>query len=198
MQRALAVLSEMRPPTNPLALNPFAHFILIHTILRNIHASPTETLSRGFIPLAASLSGQKDLVIRGNGSGDNAFAIQYALHNWLQMWLNSPESMEIEQSEEEPPFTYDAMPFYWLAEVSLMALQDSPTVFDGNSLDTKAEGRFCLMKKWLDHIRSFLRSRDQIPTHLWDELMKIRAQMTQGSLVHENEPHEGVWAFFQG
>lgn len=198
MQRALAVLSEMRLPTNPLALNPFAHFILIHTILRNIHASPAETPSRDFAPSVASLSGPKDPVIRDNGSGDDAFAIQYALHNWLQMWLNSPDSMEIEKSEEEPPFIYDAMPFYWLAQVSLMALQDNPMVFDGNSLDAKAEGRFCLMKKWLDHIRSFLRSRDQIPTHLWDELMKIRAQMTQGSVVHGNEHYDGVLAFFPG
>ncbi|KAF9464087.1 fungal-specific transcription factor domain-containing protein [Collybia nuda] len=194
MQRALAVLGEMRLPTVPLALNPFAHFILIHTILRNIHASPDD--SSGDFPLSAA--SPKDSAIGNEGPGDNAFAVQYALHNWLQMWLNSPESMGIEKSEEDPPFICDAMPFYWLAQVSLMAHQDGSTLFSGTSSGAKSEGRFLLMKKWLDHIRSFLRRRDQIPTHLWDELMKIRAQMTQENVFHDDELCNGLLAFFPG
>jgi hypothetical protein len=199
MQRALAVLSEMRLPAIPLVLNPFAHFILIHTILRNIHASRTDIPSGDFTGSISSLSGANNSATSEEGSGDNAFAIQYALHNWLQMWLNSPESMQVEKSEEEPPFVCNAMPFYWLAQVSLMALQDGAAAFSGNSSDAKTEGRFRLMKEWLDHIRSFLRNGDQVPTHLWDELMKIRSQMTKGEFVYGgDEHHDGLLAFFPG
>ncbi|KAF5377902.1 hypothetical protein D9615_006798 [Tricholomella constricta] len=196
MKRALAVLGETRLSTVSLSLNPFAHFILIHTILRNLYASHAEN------PAADPSSTR----IGGGGGGDeaapveehdNAFAIQYALHNWLQTWLNSPESVQVEESREEPPFIRNALPFYWLAQVSLLAIQDGSAMFGGQSSDVKAEGRFRLMKEWLDHIRTFLRSGNQVPpTHLWDELMKIRAQMSlEASQTSDDHPN-GLLAFF--
>ena len=42
MQNALTALTEGRPLSPPLPLTPFAHFILIHSILRNIYACRVE------------------------------------------------------------------------------------------------------------------------------------------------------------
>jgi hypothetical protein len=190
MQHALAVLSETCLQTIPLPLNMFAHFILIHTILRNIYAPRDDALSQGF-PSDGSRAGADTAA-----GGEGVIVTQYALHNWLQMWLNSPESMEAEKSQDEPPFMCNALPFYWLAQVSLMAIQDgTAAIFDGKSADAKAEGRFRLMKEWLDHIKSFLRGGNQVPTHFWDQLMKIRGEVPQGEAQVGEHP-DGLLAFF--
>jgi hypothetical protein len=182
MKRALSILSETRLATVSLALNPFAHFILIHTVLRNIFASQADD---------GVTSSQSSPGNRAPTPEDHTFTTQYALHNWLQMWLNSPESMQVEKRQEEPPFVCDALPFYWLAQVSLLAVQDGSAIFG------KAETRFQLMKEWLDHIRTFLRSGNQVPTHLWDELMKIRTKMSQdGQLAADNNNCTGLLSLF--
>jgi len=192
MKRALSILSETRLSTVSVALNPFAHFILIHTILRNLYASYADNSTAESTTSLAADEGTTS----ANGEHDNAFAIQYALHTWLQMWLNSPESMQVEKCTQEPPFIYNALPFYWLAQVSLLAVQDGSAIFVGKPSDAKTEGRFRMMKGWLDHIRTFLRSNNQIPTHLWDELMKIRSQISVAD-VHPGEDHpNGLLAFF--
>lgn len=191
MKRALAVLGETRLSTVSLSLNPFAHFILIHTILRNLYATQAENPSGD-----ATLVGTNENA-SGNGEGcDDAFATQYALHNWLQMWLNSPESMQVEKSQEEPPFVCDALPFYWLAQVSLLAIQDGTAIFGGMTSDAKTEGRFRLMKEWLDHIRTSLRGGNQVPTTLWDDLMKIRVKMSLEQVRASDDHPNGLLAFF--
>jgi hypothetical protein len=181
MQHALAALGETHLQVAPLSLNMFAHFILIHTILRNIYAAQDDTSSTNF---------PSDI------QNDDVIATRYALHNWLQMWLNSPESMQAENSEEEPPFMCNALPFYWLAQISLMAIQDGTAIFDGKPTDPKAEGRFRLMKDWLDHIKSFLRDGNQVPTHFWDELMKMRGRMSHSEGPANDEDPNGLLAFF--
>ncbi|KAG6907233.1 hypothetical protein DXG01_009808 [Tephrocybe rancida] len=191
MQAALTVLSETRLSTVTLALNPFAHFILIHTILRNLYASHADASPDSTNQLIGV-----DPEVSAAEERDNAFAIQYALHNWLQMWLGSPESMSVEESREEPPFIRNALPFYWLAQMSLLAIQDGSAVFGGMSSDAKAEGRFRLMKEWLDHIRASLRSGNQVPTHLWDELMKIRSQVSIEDAQAGDDHPNGLLAFF--
>lgn len=187
MKRALAVLGETRLSTVSLSLNPFAHFILIHTILRNIYASQNGNPTGDASPKRPAA----DNVAPGE-ERDNSFATQYALHNWLQIWLNSPESMQMEKRQEEPSFVCDALPFYWLAQVSLLAIQDGTAIFD------QSEGRFLLMKVWLDHIRTFLRSGNQVPTHLWDELMKIRAKISSEDTRTGGEHFNGLLALFPG
>jgi len=184
MQRALAMLAEMQPSAVPPTLNPFAHFILIHTILRNLYAShicnPSDT------PTTSPAD---------NNSQESTFATQYALHNWLQMWMSSPDVMRYETSREEPPFVYHALPFYWLAQASLMALQDDVGV-DIKPFDRKNESRYRLMREWLDRIRCHLRNGTQIPTQLWDELMKIRIQLQQCPDRGDGEHSGGLTAFF--
>lgn len=184
MQRALAILAELQSSAIPPTLNPFAHFILIHTILRNLYASnirnPSDTPST---------------TLSDNDSKESTFSTQYALHSWLQMWMSSPDAMRYENNREEPPFVYNALPFYWLAQVSLMALQDDIGV-DLKPLDRKNESRYRLMREWLDRIRSHLRNGTQIPTQLWDELMKIRIQIQQRPDQSNGEHPGGLTAFF--
>jgi hypothetical protein len=64
-----------------LALNPFAHFILIHTILQNIFASQADATPSD----------------KPSSAKDRAFATQYALHDWLQM--TTPKSTPPPTSE---------------------------------------------------------------------------------------------------
>ena len=190
MQFALATLGEMRLPTLPLSLNPFGHLILIHTILRNLFASRAESQSLEGTFFAAEIS-------RGDGgTSDIVLATQYALHNWLQTWLNAPESMGLGKNMEEPPFVCDALPFYWLAQVSLLAIQEGTTIFAGTSAEAKPEGRFRVIKQWLDRIRSFLRTGDQMPTNIWDELVKIRLQISHDDLERDAGQQDGLLAFF--
>ena len=177
MQDALAGLRETRLQTAPLSLNMFAHFILIHTILRDMYA-PQDQVSLTN-PLSDSPHPKADTAAGGASATGDVITTQYALHNWVRMWMNSPESMQAEKSQQELPFMFNALPFYWLAQVSHMAIQDGTSTFDGKPTDAKAEGRYQLMKEWLDGIKSVLRGGNQVPTHFWDQIMKIRGQMSQ-------------------
>ncbi|KAJ3575737.1 hypothetical protein NP233_g905 [Leucocoprinus birnbaumii] len=181
MQRALAILSEPQPTVTPPALNPFAHFILIHTILRNLYTSYARDHADAPSPNDSSN-------IKGV-----TFSTQFSLHTWLQMWMNSPDAIRYDNSREEPPFMYNALPFYWLAQVSLMALQDE----DVKPMDRKTESRYRLMKEWLDRIKSHLRGGTQIPTQLWDELMKVRLQLRLRPDQGKGEHPGGLTAFLQ-
>jgi len=76
--------------------------------------------------------------------------------------------MDSNKRTEEPPFVHDSLPFYWLAQVSLLAAQDNGNVNGSGTVfgDSMSEGgaRVCLLKAWLDHITAFLRSENQVPT----------------------------------
>ena len=178
MKSALAVLGDTRLSTASLSLNPFAHFILIHTILRNIYASQTDGTSASSGDPASSPKRTSVDISAVDNEDLPCFRMQYALHNWLQSWLNSPEAMQMDNNKRTS-FVHDALPFYWLAQVSLLAAQDD--VNGGGAVfgDSMCEGgRFRLLKAWLDHIRTFLRRENQVPTHLWDELVKIRMNIS--------------------
>lgn len=200
MQTALASLGDTQTPTAcSLSLNPFSLFVLIHTILRNIYASRAKQADQGKSEDQIGLlpAGSPDDEIHYHDtSRDTILATQYALHNWLQMWINGPESMRQGESMEEPPFVSNALPFYWLAQVSLMAMQEGSTIFGPIFPNGSSEGRFRLMKEWLDHIRTFVRNGTQVPSQLWDELMKIRLQISNDKSQRPFEPSAGVISFF--
>ncbi len=185
MQRALATLTELQPAAVPPTLNPFAHFILIHTILRNLHVSNIR--SQPDVPSATSPS--------SDTAKETVFSVQYALLNWRQMWMSSPDAIRYENNREELPFVYNALPFYWLAQASLIAMQDDIGV-DMKPLYDKNEGRYRLMKEWLDRIKSHLRSGTQVPPQLWEELAKIRLQIQQRLGQNVGELPSGLNSFF--
>lgn len=72
-------------------LSPFAYFILIHVILRDLFTTCTET-----IPLAP------DGRSRDDEDNQAMMAVQYALHHWLHSWRSS--RVDRQSTTEEPPF----------------------------------------------------------------------------------------------
>ncbi|TFK33601.1 fungal-specific transcription factor domain-containing protein [Crucibulum laeve] len=186
MQRALATMTDIAP--TPLPLNPFSYFILIHTILRNIYAS------RGLVTTSEGLSQPIPQQVDPNQE-ENLLTARYALQNWLQMWMTSPEAGRYEKSGVEPPFICNVKPFYWLAQVALVAVQEGKAGSLSKTTDGKDEGRFRLLREWFSYIKVFIRSGSQVPAHLWDELMKIRLQLPQlGNSTQDL--HGGLLAFF--
>jgi len=190
MLQCLGSISETRLLETHIPLNPFSHFILIHAILRHLFVTCVEgRLPRGVI---AGVVDPDEMV------NQEIYRLQYALHNWLQNWLNSPELTKVDDANEEPPFIYNALPFYWLGQVSLLAFQEALPPFEQDSPNNlKVEVRFRLVKQWLRHIRGFLKKGDQAPTLFWDELMKIRLQTWQQEFEGgEEDDQDGLLGFF--
>ncbi|KAG7439626.1 uncharacterized protein BT62DRAFT_976702 [Guyanagaster necrorhizus] len=189
MQQALAHLGEMRLPTSLTPLNPFSQFILIHTILRNIYYSYSVCDSDSASSTSPEPVGNEDR--RGS-----QFAAQYTLTNWLRMWMSCPEAVKPEDGDEldddEPPFAQNALPFYWLAQISLLAIQEGGSAWTEGAV----ESRFHVMKEWLDRIRFFLRKDKEIPPHLWEELMVIRRQVSQVEMTALEDHPDGLLSFF--
>jgi hypothetical protein len=80
-------------------MNPFSHFILIHSILRHLFITCVQ--GRTANSVAASSSGDDEMVRQ------EIYSLQYALHNWLQNWLNSPELPQVNGSNDEPRFVHN-------------------------------------------------------------------------------------------
>lgn len=186
MPSALSALGETRTLTTTIPLNPFAHFVLIHSILRHLFA----------ICVDSRMPNAKPQEEQNEGANLDIYALQYALHNWLQNWMNSPD-LPTEDPNEEPPFITHAVPFYWLGQVALLAYQEGLPPFEPNSANNlNVEARFRLVKQWLKHIRGFLRKSDGA-TLFWDELMKIRLQTWQQEVESDTaEDQEGLLGFF--
>ncbi|KAG6861676.1 hypothetical protein C0995_013245 [Termitomyces sp. Mi166 len=190
MLQTLGALSETRLLEVHIPINPFSHFILIHAMLRHLFVTCVEgRLPKGDV---AATVNTNDAV------NQEIYRLQYALHNWLQNWLNAPELPKVNDVNEEPPFIYNALPFYWLGQVSLLAFQESLPPFEQDSPNNlKVEVRFRLVKQWLRHIRGFLKKGDQVPTLFWDELMRIRLQTWQQEFEGEEEDdQDGLLGFF--
>ncbi|KAF7984263.1 hypothetical protein HWV62_16106 [Athelia sp. TMB] len=200
MPRVMAELEQPRPAETSIALNPFSHFILIHVILRNLF---TACVQRRLVASSANSHITLPLPVNATGSVDEVvdpeiMTLQYALHNWLQSWLGSPELPRTHSTEEEPPFTQNALPYYWLAQVALLAYQENYPPFEpGSENNLKSELRFRMVKQWLRHIRGFLKKTDQAPTLFWDELMRIRLKSWQAEIeVGGGDDQEGLLGFF--
>ncbi|KAG7441791.1 uncharacterized protein BT62DRAFT_907268 [Guyanagaster necrorhizus] len=182
MQQALANLGEMRLTISLTPLNPFSHFILIHTILRNICFSYSGCGSSS----GAAESSTSPEPIGNEGRQGNQFATQYALTNWFSMWMSCPDGKDV---DDVPLFVHDALPFYWLAQISLLAIREGET-------EGVVENRFHVMKEWLDRIRSFMRKHKEIPSNLWDELVVIRHRVSQAETTVLEDHSNGLLSFF--
>lgn len=132
------------------------------------------------------------------------------LHKWLKSWLHSPDTPQYSDAEE-PRFLHDALPFYWIAQVALLAYQEKLPPFTTSINAGGAalgEAKFRLVKEWLRHIRQFLRKGEQGPTLFWDELHKIRQKSrgrsvysdteSLGTVSDDSEGPGGLLGFFAG
>lgn len=206
IHQTLATLGDTHQITAYIPVNPFAHFVLIHAILRHLFVVCLESR----LPKLSSAVNEEE------GLNHEIFGLQYALHNWLQNWMNSPDTSKINDPNDEPPFIHNGafpwwavsglitylfslvLPFYWLGQVSLLAHQEGLPPFEFNSPNNlKTEVRFRMVKQWLKHIRGFLKRSDEAPTLFWDELMKIRLQTWQVELESDTtEDQDGLLGFF--
>jgi hypothetical protein len=198
MPRALAELNQQRTPETSIPLNPFAHLVLVHAILRNLFAACLESR---LLVSSTSLPDPDQQPASGSNTevvDQEIMTLQYALHNWLQSWLRSPDLHRVTSAEVEPPFHSNALPYYWLGQVSLLAYQENYPPFEpGSENNLKGEVRFRLVKQWLRHIRGFLTKSDQAPTLFWDELMRIRLQSWQAEIDGGGgDDQDGLLGFF--
>ncbi|KAI0247623.1 hypothetical protein BJV78DRAFT_1132975 [Lactifluus subvellereus] len=167
IKAALAVLGDVRMPTPAITLSGFANFVLINSTLSSIFCPSGVQGTRASEPV----SGHRD--------GPHEFALQYTLHNWLQGWINTSDELNAEEAAQEPHFTRNAMPYYWLAQAALVALQEEVSGPPGFFI--KPDARFRVLGQWLLHIRKFLRSGQSDSTGLWIDLMKIVAEDGHGA-----------------
>ncbi|KAI9508880.1 hypothetical protein F5148DRAFT_832637 [Russula earlei] len=170
IKAALAVLSDVHMPTPGLTLPAFAHFVLINSILSSILSSDSQAVS------ASQPAPDHRYVLNGK---PRDFALQYTLHNWLQGWVRAPDEPTAGKAAEEPLFTHNAMPYYWLAQATLVALQGAVSGKPGLALTP--DTRFRVFGQWLVHIRNFLRRGQGDSAGLWIELMKAIAEDGHGA-----------------
>ncbi|EKM80781.1 hypothetical protein AGABI1DRAFT_71303 [Agaricus bisporus var. burnettii JB137-S8] len=161
--KMVAYLSEMRTIPAAVPLSDIAHFVLIHIFLKQLF----EHCMREKLTVS-------DPAVEGEEMDLELLTLQLAMHNWLQNWKASRDS-QTETRSSEPPMIQNLLPFYWLGQVAILAYQEGLPPFECNSCDNlNAEVRFRLLKRWLRHIRNFLKSRDEATTLYWDELMQLR------------------------
>lgn len=179
--RKLAEPSEALSP--PPVFNPWQHFILVHAVLRELFEEYIEARapeSEG--GQAPGTSGARTEYI----SQDRIFSFQATLHRWLQSWLQSPHSPQY--SELEPRFVEQALPYYWIAQVAIMAYQERlPPFCTGTIYLVSGEAKFRLMKKWEKHIRNFLRRGGKEPTLSFAELVNVRLRKWDANAGHEDD-----------
>ncbi|KAJ6614784.1 hypothetical protein B0H10DRAFT_2043365 [Mycena sp. CBHHK59/15] len=148
MQYALTTLGQGEKSSIRLSLNPFALFILIHTILRNISVSQAESR-------APPVGGWSCFAMVSSVVPDDfTFITQLVLDNWLHLWLNSPDAKP-QDSAKEPPFVYNSLPFYWLAQVSLW-----------ENVETRTDAKTQLVNGWVGQVRSLLYDDSKSSPHL--------------------------------
>ncbi|KAH9041995.1 hypothetical protein EDB85DRAFT_2139378 [Lactarius pseudohatsudake] len=173
IKAALAVLGDMRMPSPTTTLSPFAHFVLINSTLSSIFSSSSTQAARA--ARVEPTSNHRDVL----SVKQNDFVLQYTLHNWLQGWIGASDEPVAEKASQEPLFTRNAMPYYWLAQASLVALQEDASGKPG--FFVTPDIRFRVLGQWLLQIRDFLRSDQSNSTGLWIELMKIVAEDGHGA-----------------
>ena len=148
-----AVLSSLRQPTSaeiPYVINPFASFVLIHSILRDVFTSSSRLTMT---------------------AGGNILSTQCSLHSWHRIWMESPEAIHPSQQQGQPiPFVQNALPLYWLARFgegayennSMLSFNTASRSGSGGGLPSNMEDRYQLVKNWSHQISSTLRNGSQV------------------------------------
>ncbi|KAJ7259707.1 hypothetical protein C8J57DRAFT_1471925 [Mycena rebaudengoi] len=145
MQHVLTTLTRTDKSSDEmlLALNPFALFILIHTILRNI----SDVAQAEYRSPPVSDWSCFAMVSAARVPDDFTSETQIVLDNWLHLWLNSPDAKPLQDNTAaEPPFVYNSLPFYWLAQVLLW---ENLTPLQTRSECTQAQ-------LWIDPVKTFV------------------------------------------
>ena len=107
------------PPQELSAVSPFGHYILLQSLLGELFRRCTSANS------PAATHAEEEV-------NEHVLAVQLALHRWLQMWLKTPNAYPNDNSpygtesgkKSTGHFMADPLPFYWLAQLLLLAFQD--------------------------------------------------------------------------
>lgn len=94
MPETLAAIAEPRQ-LDIIALTPFGHFVLVHSILRHLYT----VCINSRLPKAIGRVDDEAIMEQ------EVFGLQFALHNWLMCWRHSPDMPKVDPSDE-PPFLY--------------------------------------------------------------------------------------------
>jgi hypothetical protein len=168
VQGALSLLGAMHVTPVALQLSAFAHYVLIHAILMNIYS--------------ASFDAEAPRVPK-----PHSFVLQHALHNWLNSWMHAPDADgHVDKGGDTPRLVQNAMPYYLLAQVSLLAGTQTGELFR-----LSPEARYTVLEHWMPHIRRVIRSGEQAPPAFWVELMRMA--VNDGSGI---EHGDGLMLFF--
>lgn len=189
-------LTQNNPDNSPrpFSITPFAHFIMIHAIMRHLFEHYLRDRLPFLQPDGAAGAHARGTIKPHFVDRDRAFHIQILLHHWLQSWERSPETPR-DVPESQKRFLFDALPFYWVAQVALVAYQEGLPPFDPQGTYVGShDAKFYLMKKWERHVRKFLASGEQTATRFWDEVMKIRIETWQAETGFQ---YEHLLGFFQ-
>ena len=100
----MAAMSAVQSPECPIVLTPFAHFVLVHAILRTLFTVCVD--SRLPTSLRVTFLSETAVV-------KEVFGIQFCLRAWLASWQNSPDA-PIANSSEEPAFYNNGMISIWI------------------------------------------------------------------------------------
>ncbi|KAH8806671.1 hypothetical protein DL96DRAFT_1537091 [Flagelloscypha sp. PMI_526] len=164
LRNIMAVLKSSQEQKQEERLNPGAYFILIHALLRKLY------------DVGAGI----DKATMSNVVSSTHFA----LHNWLKQWLDSQECMVLVQDSAsgvdevyQIPFCCNVLPFYWLAQVTLSAIQEGIPVTGAKFIfeapgDEQGNSALKEMKEWMAKVTASLRAGHGIPI----ELMQVRLQ----------------------
>lgn len=178
LQAALIKLSEPHTTGPSLPIPPCAHFILIHSILCSIY----NRMDRLFTQSHQLMTLEGNVIISNsiNPNPKDPVRTQCMLRNWLHSWLHAPEVPQQHlKAKGEPLLVQNALPYYWLAQVSLIAIQDRIML-----PCCVPETRYRVLTGWLHHIRSFLRcGGEKMGRGLWEDL----ARMGQTLAASDNE-----------
>ena len=161
MQFALASLKDRSTSAVPSIVNPFASFILIHSILRDIFSVHDIRTTHGSSPHTC-------MIDHGGINDMDTIVIESSLHKWQKMWSANPETVHSGENSHGLPFVSNAIPFYWLARLAEAAKQKGTIHIGppGPASTNDTEDRYRLVKTWLMQISSCLRSGSQVLPNL--------------------------------
>ena len=166
LKTALDVLGDEHMPTSGLSLPAFAHFVLINATLSSIYSFSGAQAARASD--SAPVYGD---VLSGKLRSSAHSALQSTLNNWLLGWVKAENETAAEKSAQEPPFSRNAMPYYWLAQATLATLQED--VSDKTGFFITPDTRLRVLGQWLLHIRSFSHSGQNDTARRWIDLMNM-------------------------
>ncbi|KAL0578281.1 hypothetical protein V5O48_003692 [Marasmius crinis-equi] len=188
-QQAWAGLVERRPPSVTAYTSTFGHLILIHQALAKIYLHMHSAWDNCDQGISAKLGPDSTV-------SQTVYAMQNVLQNWLLNWqYEMQQSYGTDTPATETPFSEDGLPFYWLAQVSLLTLCEGKEQQEVRSMIPDA--RYRVVKGWLARIRECLRSNRTAHAQFTNELMELRSQYTPVDMINVPPNYtEGLLQFF--